>query len=354
MAGWCTALIDPQRLRAAQLEKPSDFQKVVKARKGDLRALHDCHKELKSRGYISLKHEDGTRTVWLFYRVGEDYNLSEEHVKTLQRKRVDITPHGRFWSLPDRNVFSAAKFLQHFGPLDRPMGFEVWTADEPRDKYAWQDLGDFWNKMRRFKAVTTTWITLEDVAALKKSWLELQSQLTQINQASDFPFGSSPLPGQKGAISIESELLARMEDCDQHSFQTWLEALDFRSLQKETVSLIECELQAQLQLLSTWQATPGNSRPGFRLTLTPLNLWTALWYFFAQDTTAGVGWRICPHCQKLFYPPRRDRFYCKSELQVQYSRLRWWNEHREEELEKRKAKRRQLRPAKRRRQGAQS
>jgi integrase len=40
-----------------------------------------------------------------------------------------------------------------------------------------------------------------------------------------------------------------------------------------------------------------------------LTLWHCLWFMFALDVQ-GIGWRRCPHCNKLFKPPRKDRIYC--------------------------------------------
>lgn len=54
----------------------------------------------------------------------------------------------------------------------------------------------------------------------------------------------------------------------------------------------------------------------------PTSLWEMIWQLFAADTTS-VSWRICPHCQELFYPPRTDRYYCTSRQQILASKREW-------------------------------
>jgi hypothetical protein len=127
------------------------------------------------------------------------------------------------------------------------------------------------------------------------------------------------------------------------SGRDWLEkTIDAPTLREETISLVEGELHGQLWQLARWRRAPRDLRPGFELALFPNSLWSALWYLFALDTQSGTGWRICPDHKRLFYPPRKDRFYCTTEEQQLHSKLAWWQNHKETELEKRRAARRKL------------
>jgi hypothetical protein len=45
------------------------------------------------------------------------------------------------------------------------------------------------------------------------------------------------------------------------------------------------------------------------------SLWDMIWDLFASDSS-GTVWRVCPHCQRIFYPARADRFYCTTRQQV--------------------------------------
>jgi len=57
-------------------------------------------------------------------------------------------------------------------------------------------------------------------------------------------------------------------------------------------------------------------------------LWAFLWHLLALDIRGGVGWRACPHCGRIFYPPRSDRFYCTAEQQRLASKREWWHRNR--------------------------
>lgn len=87
-----------------------------------------------------------------------------------------------------------------------------------------------------------------------------------------------------------------------------------------------------------WTSTDHSSLT-FKLVPQAKSLWMAIWHLFARDTTEGAGWRICPHCSKLFYPRRRDSYFCESKYQKLYAASRWWETHSEEELEKRRRER---------------
>ncbi len=328
-----------ERTLVAWGRSPSQFKNTVKART-QLRDL-DLQQAL-SDGYASIQHEDGYRTVWIFLEPRQEYDLVEEYWRARQRAQLALTPHGWFWHLPPEDLQLAAKFWKNFGSIGWPITLNVHTSTV-EGEYFWLDLGDFWNKQRRFKAVTKLWVALEDINELRKSWAELRVELTQINSAEDFPLGAAPKPEGSGFNWLESPLCEYLTspDSKDRSSENALNEMEGPTLQRETVSIVQWELNAQLRAVPGWQPQSNMTRPGFELTLVPVTLWSAMWYLFALDTQANVGLRICPHCNKLFYPPRKDRLYCTSELQVQHSKLEWWQQHKDEELQKRKAKRRQ-------------
>jgi hypothetical protein len=319
---------------AAWRTDPSEFSRTIKTQV----LLRDLDLEQAIRkGYVSVRHEDGHRSVWIFPKAGSDYDWLKFHHRVKISGQALATPHGWFWGLPHENFKFAAKFLKLFGPFS-PVTLRLNGGDE----YAPVDLGDFWNKQLRFKAVTKLWITLEDIGALRQSWAELGSQLTQIDVADDFPLGSIPKPDASGHVELDLTILQHLRNqaLNGASVKIWLEEQGAATLKQGAISLVEAELDAHLWHLAHWQSGAGTVRPSFELTLVPVNLWSALWYLFALDTQRRVGWRICPNDQRLFYPPRKDRFYCTTEEQQIHSKSDWWERHKETELEKRRAVRR--------------
>ena len=125
---------------------------------------------------------------------------------------------------------------------------------------------------------------------------------------------------------------------EEPAFDEWLQAADPKTLRKEAIDIVQNELNAHLAAYwPRWQALDGGTRPRFGLATSGGSLWTELWYLFALDTSVKYGWRICrEHLDKVFYPPRKDRYYCTPEEQQQYSRIRWWNLHKQEQLRRRK------------------
>jgi hypothetical protein len=337
---WFTSTVTPDTM-AAWRTAPSTFTTAIKAR---LPFKEIDLAQAIPRGYVSVQHEDGYRSVWIFLKAGSYYDLMKDYRRAMKRGRVDTTPHGWFWGLPSENFELAARFLNNFGPLGQSFTVRLDGGDE----YAWLDLGDFWNKQLRFKTVTKLWITLEDIRALRESWAELGAQLARVDAADDFPVGSILMPKDTGHVELDLTILRQLRDLVSTggNIKGWLENdVDASTIRRETISLVEGELHGQLRQLARWRRVPGTMRPGFELTLAPNTLWSALWYLFALDTQSGVGWRICPHHQRLFYPPRSDRFYCTTEEQTQHSRLAWWEKHKGPELEKRRKARRRLRNA---------
>lgn len=331
---WWGASVSKQLMNALG-QNPSEFKNVVRARS----ALADLG-DLVSKGYVSDKHTDGSLSIWICLKREQTYNLLREYGKARELRKVRATAHGWFWSLPEGDLPKAVKFWRRFGQLEPPVVFRLSGVG---DEYKPLDLGDFWNKQRRFRAVTKVWLSLEDIPGLRRSWVEFKKQLEAIDAAEDFPFGSLIFRGGTLPTEIDSPLLAQLRDADQRSFEEWLNQMDDLALRGQSISLIECELNAQLGALSVWRYMYGAEKPGFKLAPIPRTLWSALWYLFLLDANVGTGLRICPHCRELFYPPRKNSQYCTTELQSHYAQIRWWEKNKEQELAKRRASREKLR-----------
>jgi hypothetical protein len=99
-------------------------------------------------------------------------------------------------------------------------------------------------------------------------------------------------------------------------------------LEALALSLIEEELKRHAIPVVEWVQVPirrdhADDGVSFRLHLTRTSLWQFIWTLFAQETCATRPWRICPHCNRAFHPPRQDRFFCTPRLQQLYSKRQW-------------------------------
>ena len=113
---------------------------------------------------------------------------------------------------------------------------------------------------------------------------------------------------------------------------------NFAYQQTEAIAFISLELSHYTRdrhprWSNEW--TPKGDK--WRMELEMGSLWEALWELFAWDT-AGVWWRRCPHCQKLFYPKRKDQFYCTPRQQALGSKRMYAARKRAQEKKKRVSK----------------
>jgi hypothetical protein len=293
--------------------------------------------EARSQGWAKVSHPDGSRDAYLFLRLTSKYDVMDQYRVARTQNRASGTAHGRFWKIIPGDVGMAAQFWQHFGPLEhQPVPNEI---DDPDAGWVWFSLADFWRKHRRYTCVTRLWMTFDDSQELRRSWLELYAHLEAINKAEFFPLGKRP-KGARRSEGLWSYSELPWEDPDV-SFEEWLHTAEDAKLREVTADLLQLELRAQLREAPRWIRDGAQGRPKFEPVLVS-GLWTAMWHLFALDTQSR-GWRICPHCGKLFYPPREDRRYCTSKLQVYYSKQRWWEKHKQEELAKRRGERRRQR-----------
>jgi hypothetical protein len=111
---------------------------------------------------------------------------------------------------------------------------------------------------------------------------------------------------------------------------------EFNDLQRNQLALwlIERELNRHSQPTGRWlrsiEYDPSDcvESVSFRVVLSATPMWALIWQLFAQETCSQRSWRICPHCNRAFYPPRKDRYFCTPRLQQLYSKRRWANENR--------------------------
>jgi hypothetical protein len=124
---------------------------------------------------------------------------------------------------------------------------------------------------------------------------------------------------------------------DAQDFRHWLDTgrADPRTL---ALYFVKHEIQHYTQNIRfDWQ--PRKRADKFYRCLKYGSLLAAIWDLFSADT-AGIPWRICPNHQKVFYPPRADRFYCTSTEQVAASKAHYDRYGRQRKRKRRKKPRR--------------
>jgi hypothetical protein len=250
-----------------------------------------------------------------------------------------FSPHGAFRHLSTEDKWAAAiDFINEFGPLElldeaQPSRkrlelidlLEFGPEDEDDDineRPVWVDLEDFWEKHRRFVLVAKLWEARESrvamVSALSElAWLPVYPPIGAWRKGERFS-PVSAFPWENG------------------KFEEWrIRKPNQKQLRDTSAEIIKAELNLWAHEMKVQWTCPDTARLGFRIVPSADSLWSAIWHLFARDTSEGLGWRVCPHCLKLFYPKRKDSFFCESKYQKLFAANRWWHEHQEDELAKR-------------------
>jgi hypothetical protein len=256
------------------------------------------------------------------------YDLDSAYEEARENLDVSLSPHTAFRELEAGDNLAAIEFLQRFGPLESPGSSLNQKADAAflwDYRGQWLNLDHFWARHRRFVAIAKLWeATLgNSPQRFPAAWVELVDALDQINQC------APPLLDPHSDARIEN-WLGFPGIQDKEKFNDWLKHPGKMGLSREIVlGTIQQEINANAvaDLRPWWHQVQKDGRPAFALALRTMSLWGAMWQFFARDTL-GLGWRICPHCNKVFYPPRKDRFFCTPELQQLHSKVRWARKNR--------------------------
>jgi hypothetical protein len=239
------------------------------------------------------------------------------------------SPHGAFRALEHYNHAAAVEFIRNFGLLFRA------DPDQPPppgvhqvNGQLWMNLTAFWSRHAQYGLLSRLWEACSNPMTPPDASTELGDLLEDVQ-------AWTVVPGYSGSIGSGSIGLLRPVDMldvspmllsGPHDEQ-WLKQKD------KVLDLVESEINRQAgsgcvpcwrrtDKLSPKEKSEENQPTGFQLTLKANSLWAAMWELFARDTV-GLGWRVCVHCGRLFYPPRKDRYFCTSELQQRYSKRHW-------------------------------
>lgn len=198
----------------------------------------------------------------------EPHGLRERAL--LQREPL-ISPHGLFRSLKTGNAGDAIKFVRKFGPLGDLPGPPHGSL---RFGLAW-----FWARQLRFRLISNLWESRNDPQQLTSAWRDIVKHRSRAERW-QYPLKlPREIPRTQRAAAFEL-------------------------------------IQSELELHTVGRATTWvRFGEGFRPTLKAKGLLFIIWEFFGLDS-ATTEWRRCPHCQRLFYPRRRDQFYCSPRQQA--------------------------------------
>jgi hypothetical protein len=252
-------------------------------------------------------------------KTGEEYDIRAHYDRARESKDASLAPHLAFRKLKHGDNFAAASFLRRFGRLKIST---LASCD-------WVSLDDFWCKHARYVGVVGLWEALnQDARELRKAWVRISRFAGEISKSETNPLRITPIGGLENGFqtSIGSGFSWKG---DLQRLVSHATRAPISTLRDTALVLINRELNDHSgSRLARWDRLEDGDRFGFRPVFDNMSLWSAMWEFFGLDTADGIGWRICPHCGRPFYPARKDRFYCTPRQQQLHSKRQWWHRNR--------------------------
>lgn len=290
--------------------------------------LSPHHKEFPQR-INSATHVRG--------ELGPSYNVRAAWEKALKKCDPLFSPHGFLRSLQPGNNHHALEFLATFGPLTIPQAEEHVSSVDV-------DLQAFWRDQQLFSQLIRLYEVRDEPRALKDAWRiviehrpphEIFKSLRALEFFAHTPGLIRPSPEllrtktvaqlshfmmrceeARRDLIVMAEAGARAEFPESGSLPFGLSDILTRPTKvqhAEALGLLYIELNRHVgERLVKWHLKADSWTMKVSA---PNSLWDMIWELFAMDS-AGIEWRVCPHCNRLFYPPRRDRYYCTSRQQI--------------------------------------
>jgi hypothetical protein len=238
-----------------------------------------------------------------------------------------------FRRLAPGNTVHALEFLEAFGPL---------LPDDPTQKltthkgeHAIVRLNEFWGHHMRFCLIAGLWESLKDKTALRSAWKRVYYKRYE-----EVSLPGAPRPSTAGQLRMLEEdwkpFFHRLSsDFATKNFDEWVGTTPLDRLREEALLFVLGELNLNAtDATMRWQRGWEPTGTKFRVLVSTHHLLAMIWQFFGWDTAEG-SWRRCPHCQRFFYPRRKDQFYCTPRQQALASKRdyaqRWRDEHRRRE-----------------------
>jgi hypothetical protein len=274
--------------------------------------------KVKPGTFGSILTSSGERVpaVAIDFDRAEDYSLEPLYEQARREREVTLSPHGALRDLGFGNYGAAIDYLARFGPLRRPEESESdFGPGSARDMYLtagpsnteWLNLKAFFAAHRRFASVAQLYEAFKGDAphtSLVSAWRVLIDRLGEINQ-----FGTPLLDDLK--------LDAWGAPHDTTDLKRWITTAHLR---QRTPIFIAEEITQQAGgagLYWSWI-----DKRGFVMEFEAASLWSIVWRLFARDSL-GLSWRVCPHCNRIFYPRRKDSRFCTPKLQANHAKREW-------------------------------
>jgi hypothetical protein len=236
------------------------------------------------------------------------YNVREAYEQAHALRDPYKSPHGFFLKLAHRNNHHALEFLENFGPLILP----IKERTQFGNVQVRVSLDEFWGLHLRFCSVAKLWVSRNDTENLASALLELYRRRDEASRSEKFPLGATFSPPPESALSV-LEFPWEKED---ETAKDWLGKATRNALWDVASHVITSELNLHLRDRQLrWKSDFHSSNAKCQLVIWLDSLWSVLWEFLALDI-AGTSWRQCPHCQKFFYPKRKDQVYCTPRQQA--------------------------------------
>jgi hypothetical protein len=314
---WRRALFSDQELswlKSAFRVRPSAEAKVVDTPlRSRMNLLGWVESQTKIAPMVRTKIAPMVRVT-----LGEEYDLRSCRDLARRRRRPMLAPHGLFRVLVHGNDYQAVEFLSKFGPLELD-SFDPNLGSES----FWLNLEEFWARHARFVAAVGLWEARDHSQWLRDAWRRVHRLVPEIEGGASLPFASMSVDWDRVGLRTRTEQAIHEEQevelpwqRSRPAFEEWLDSSTDQKLRNWAIAVVSHELGVNAAARTpTWRYERSAGHDQFTLTLTSGTLWNTIWEFFAEDTSDRGGWRVCPHCGKVFYPPRKDRMYCTTRLQ---------------------------------------
>jgi hypothetical protein len=272
--------------------------------------------------------------------MGDKYDVREAYERGLRRHDPLLAPHGLFRNLAYKNNAHAREFLEKFGPLLLPPRTSIHdpatrvhregsadvVVNQPQMEI---DLIQFWALHRRFCLVAQLWEAQGNREELIAAWRDVECHREEASRFDDLGLGDEY--GRRVDPPNSYYEMRWPWDFAKKSFEDWLCETPTDVLRDEALRIVGSELTLHIRRAEIyWERGWESTDVKFRQIVVADTLRSVIWEFFGWDT-AGESWRRCPHCQRFFYPKRRDRFYCTARQQALASKRDYARRRRAEE-----------------------